>query len=68
MKSHDQQSAEIMIHHGNISCQKDVSAPNLITVIISEVKTLNYWTNINFNGIPWQKKKEKRQKQEHGSS
>ncbi len=25
MKSHDQQSAEIMIHHGNSSRQKDVS-------------------------------------------
>ncbi len=26
MKSHDQQSAEIMIHHGNSSRQKDISA------------------------------------------
>ncbi len=30
---------------------------NLISVIKSEVKTVNYWTNINFNCIKWPKKR-----------
>ncbi len=79
MKSHDQWSGEITIHHGNSSRQKDVSkrtsvnawlqflitVNKLITVIILKVKTVNYWTNIHFNGIPCMPtKKGKRQEKE----